>query len=79
MALSQEKTTFGMIFIAILMQFLVDIFPSMALFSDIDIPRIIQLIPTSIWGGGFRAYGVSVTWGRHPKTDGQLGEILSVG
>lgn len=79
MVLSQEKTMLEMIFIAILMQFLVDIFPSTALFSDIDIPRVVRLIPTSIWGGGFRAYGVSVTWGRHPKADGQLGEILSVG
>ena len=69
MALLQEKTIPEMIFIAILMQFLVDIFPSIALFSDIDIPRVVRLIPTSIWGGGFRACGVSVTWGRHPNAD----------
>ena len=74
MALSQEKTIPEMIFIVILMQFLVDIFPSIALFSDVDIPRVVRLIPTSIWGGGFRAYGVSVTWGRHPKTEDNWGK-----
>lgn len=42
MALSQEQTK---IFIPILTRLLVDIFPSIALFSDVDIPRIIRLTP----------------------------------
>jgi hypothetical protein len=39
---------FEMIFIAILIRFLVDMFPSIALFSDVDIPRIIRLTPIQL-------------------------------